>query len=307
MANRLRVGIIGLGRRWQRYRPILAGLRDHLEIRAVCDHVERHASHTAKQLDCAAAAGPVDLLDRDDVEAVLLLDSQWFGLWPIEWACQVGKPVFCALTPAHDDPHAEVIRETIHQKQLPLVMAVPLLRAPILDHLRKVLEESLGPARLARVDRRVSAVGACSLQMPTALPLLTACSFLMGGSPESVWACPTESSAFTCIVLTFAGARAAQLSLWATPDSSHCRLEAITEKGSAAAVLPRSMVWTNAEGQHTLRLPASSLRRRALEHFLRVVRGEEPVGSDFEQSYQALRLLRAARRSLGEGRRVAVI
>src|SRR5262249_51018186 len=99
---RLRVGGIGLGRRWRRYRPILERLRDHIEVRTVCDQVARRAEAEARRLRCIASAGPVELLERGDVEAVLLLDAQWFGLWSLERACMTKKPVFCALTPEND-------------------------------------------------------------------------------------------------------------------------------------------------------------------------------------------------------------
>ena len=37
MATRLGVGIIGVGRRWPRYRAALRALRSHFAVRAVCD------------------------------------------------------------------------------------------------------------------------------------------------------------------------------------------------------------------------------------------------------------------------------
>src|SRR5271166_5500917 len=95
VSMRLRVGVIGLGRRWRRYRRLLARLRDHVEVRAVCDQIAHRAEIEARQFDCAAAAGPVELLERPDVQAVLLLDAQWYGLWPLEHACRINKPILC--------------------------------------------------------------------------------------------------------------------------------------------------------------------------------------------------------------------
>ena len=95
MPLRLRIGIIGLGRRWRRFARRSTNCATALLVRAVCDQRPIRAERAARELGCAAAAGPTDLLDRDDVEAVLLLGAQWFGLWPMEQAARLGKPVLC--------------------------------------------------------------------------------------------------------------------------------------------------------------------------------------------------------------------
>ena len=48
MTKLLRVGIIGLGRRWQkRYRPALLELRDRFEARVLCDEIYQRAINEA--------------------------------------------------------------------------------------------------------------------------------------------------------------------------------------------------------------------------------------------------------------------
>src|SRR5260370_41165099 len=96
--TKLRVGILGLGRRWRRrYRPALHALRDRFVIRSVWDALPVRASRNARQLGCRAAGGVIDLLEGKDSDAILLLDAAWHGLWPLEAACRFGKPGFCAL------------------------------------------------------------------------------------------------------------------------------------------------------------------------------------------------------------------
>src|SRR5262245_53517333 len=99
MSQPLRVGVIGLGNRWQkRFKPALLALRRLYEIRAVCDQVPQEATRESRRLGCDAVTGITTLLESDDVDAVLLLDAQWFRLWPVEQACRFGKPVFCGLS-----------------------------------------------------------------------------------------------------------------------------------------------------------------------------------------------------------------
>src|SRR6516164_278216 len=96
MSQRLGVGVIGLGRQWRRrYAPALRALAGSFQVVAVCDQIAQVAAAEAARLRCPAAAGPSELIERDDVGAVLLLDVGWQRLWPVERAASAGKPVFC--------------------------------------------------------------------------------------------------------------------------------------------------------------------------------------------------------------------
>ena len=72
VAGKKAVGIIGLGSRWAKhYKPALLNLSERFQIRVVCDHVQERALSEARLLGCASAAGPTELLTRDDVDAGL--------------------------------------------------------------------------------------------------------------------------------------------------------------------------------------------------------------------------------------------
>ena len=97
MAKLLRVGVIGLGPRWQkRYKPALLAMRHRFRVALLCDAVPQRALREAKLLGCRAVGGPTALVEDDTVEAILLLDPSWYRLWPLEVACRIGKPVLCA-------------------------------------------------------------------------------------------------------------------------------------------------------------------------------------------------------------------
>ena len=152
MASRLRIGIIGLGRRWRRWRPALHELRGRVAVRAACDQRSIRAERAARELGCAAEAGPTDLLDRDDVKAVLLLDPQWFGLWPVGRAARLGKPVLCAVSPACDDAHADDVMRRVREAGLPVMAPAALALSPAATRLREWLAARPGGARLVRCD-----------------------------------------------------------------------------------------------------------------------------------------------------------
>ncbi|HWG41303.1 MAG TPA: hypothetical protein VN688_00855 [Gemmataceae bacterium] len=308
---RLRVGVIGLGRRWRRYRPILTRLREHVEVRAVCDQIARRAEIEARRLRCTVAAGPVELLERGDVEAVLLLDAQWFGLFALERACQANKPIFCALAPDSDEAHADALRRQIHDSSLPVFMALPPLLAPAMIYLRALLTQQLGLARLVRADWGVAMPPANSardlLSNPVVLPLLAACASLMDDTPQSVWAIDGAKASFVTLVMHFGEERLAQVTLWtAATGRAPGRFQVITEAGTAMAELPRQLRWRDAEGQHAQRLPSRSPEQNGLERFLIGLRSEQPLRPNFEDAYQALVWLRAAMRSRKEGQRISL-
>ncbi|HEY7423769.1 MAG TPA: Gfo/Idh/MocA family oxidoreductase [Gemmataceae bacterium] len=301
---RLRVGVIGLGRRWRRYRPILMKLRDHVEVRAVHDQIVRRAESEARRLHCTATMGPVELLDRPDVEAVLLCDDQWFGLWPLEHLCRTNKPVFCALSPADDDAHADALRQRIQESGLPVFMALGPLLTPATRFLRQLLTHRLGAARLVRADWSMP-LARDLLNSPAVLPLLAGCAWLLDDRPRSVWTIDGEDASFVTLVLRFGGERLVQVTLWtATAGRTPGRFEVVAESGTATAELPRHLRWRDADGQHGQRLPPRSAEQSGLEHFILALRAGQPLRPSFEDAYQALTWLRAAVRSRTEGRRI---
>jgi predicted dehydrogenase len=308
---RLRVGVIGLGRRWRRYRSLLARLREHVEVRAVCDQLLRRAEIEARQFSGAAAAGPVELLERVDVEAVLLLDPQWYGLWPLEHACRTNKPVLCALPPSADEAHADALREQIVASGLPVSMALPPLLAPATRHLRELLTHRLGQARLVRADFSTAPPPGPTprdlLTSPAVLSFLAVCAWLLDDVPRSVWTIDGDSASFVTLVLRFGRDRLAQANVWtASAGRTPPRFEVIAEAGRATAELPRQLRWRDADGQHAQRLPHRSTEQTSLERFILALRAGQPMRPSFDDAYQALTWLRAAVRSRNEGKCISL-
>ncbi len=307
MPTRLRVGVIGLGRRWRRYRRALEGLRKRVAVRAVCDQVARRAEAEARRLGCAAAAGPVDLLERDDVDAALLLGWQWFGLWPLEHACHVGKPVLCAVPLTADEAHVDDLRRRVADAKLPVLAALAPAVAPAVARLGELLAGPLGAARLVRVSAALPAGAGPALPSPALLPLLHLGATLLGEGPAGVLAADAGAAGgWGSALLDFAGGRAAQVTLWQAPPGTtgSCRVEVVAERGAATAELPDRLSWRDEAGRHLLRLRGPSGATAVLEQFLHALRAGQPPRPDFESACRAFAWRRAALQSLAEGRRV---
>jgi predicted dehydrogenase len=302
MPERLRVGIIGLGRTWQRYRPALHGLRDLFEVRCVLDQRPQRTETVARRLGCSPAAGTVDLLERPEVEALLLLDAPWCGLWPVTQACRLGKPVFCAPSLVQDDAHADALRESVAASNTPVLLGMSLTASPALLRLRDLLKRRLGPARLVRCEVTVP-----RRRSPAVLALLHECAGIFDAAPVGVTSTKVEGTGFASILLDFGDGRVAQVSAWADRNArGACRVQVVGENGTVEADLPGDVRWRDREGRHVLRLAAHPARWRLLEQFFMVARNSAQPRPNLCDTYRALTWLRAAARSLEEGKRVVV-
>jgi len=267
MTTPVRVGVLGLGPLWRaHYRPALHTLRDRFQISAVCDPVQARAARTAKRLGCAAAVGPTDLCGRAEVDALLLLDAPWYGLWPVGVACRLNKPVFCCLPPT-PEPDATRLCELIDASRVPVMAALPLRVAPATCRLLQLLDNTLGR------PRRVVCAGGGG-RVASCVELADWCGYLFGTQPVSVHR--VMGQAVTCLELDYGEGRSAQLI--ACPGLSP-RLDVVAERGTALVELPRRLRWSDATGRYVHVLPRQSPAAILLEEFYGAVVGGQPLGA----------------------------
>jgi predicted dehydrogenase len=307
----IRLGIIGLGRRWsQRYLPALRQLGQHCTVRAVCDPVPQRTAQEAQRIGCAGAGGPTELLERDDIDAVLLLDAPWYRLWPIELACRFGKPVFCSPSLSLDEAHADALCKQVKESRLAVMVELPPRVAPATACLARLFETSLGPARrmLCHFGQPLLAGGGRASGLGSAhLAAVDWCVGLMGTDPIRVLLTADEAAAFSNLLLDFPDGRAAQITCWRSsgklpPGERTPRLRIIAERGSALVELPGRLEWTDAEGSHTHTVGRWQPARAQLERFFDALIQGHPPRSSLDDAHRALGWLRAAIASRAEGR-----
>jgi predicted dehydrogenase len=307
MAERLGMGVIGLGRRWPRYRQALAVLGRDVRVTAVHDPAGVRAEAEARQLGCACAGGVVELLERDDVEAVLLVGGSWFGLWPLDRAGQAGKPVLCAGSLLGEDEHADALAGRLGPSARVHVAPWPAFQV-LHEAAIQRLGEGLGASRLIQAGQVASGQDDV-LASSAVLTLLASMAELFESSPVAVTVqAPAGRKSFAGMVLEFPDDRIGQLTLWAgQSEASRTWVEVDTDAGSLRAELPRQLSWRDAEGRHVLELPGGLAEVWVLDRFVQAVRGGGEPAWSFARAYQALTWLRAARRSRDEGRRVEIV
>jgi predicted dehydrogenase len=302
----VRVGVIGLGRRWRHYRPALQS-RDgpRFDVRAICDEVQVRALHEARRLGCDAAAGPAELLERDDLDVLLLADPQWFGLWPLELACRARKPVLCCVPLEQDAEHADALRQQVRDSQLPVLMELAPRFAPGTEWLRSLLATPvLGAVRGVQCDVLTAAE---TEGPPDRVALLDWCVQILGSAPTHVQARGTEDGAWTGWLLECGDGRVAQVSLWRTGALGRApRLEVVGEHGWAMVELPGRWWQGRAAGRSSGACRGEPITRLVLGELAEVLQTGRPPVPSLDDAYRALTWLRAADRSRAEGRRVAL-
>jgi predicted dehydrogenase len=308
----LRVGVIGLGRRWRRrYEPALRALRDRFRVCAVCDQVQVRAQREARRLGCGAAAGPTGLVEIADPDVLLLADPQWFGLWPVDLACRFKKPVFCGAVPEGDESQTARTCQLVKESGTPVMVALAPRLAPVTARLNELLNTQLGPPRLVVCEavvpeRTTKPHWGTNPRALIPADLLDWCAGFMGSEPVNVLAADAGAAGLASVLLEFPGGRAVQINRRSVPGARPAvRLHAVAERGAATADLSGRVRWFGPNGRYVHVLPRQRpIGQVLLEIFHGAVTEGRPPDPDLDDARRLLGWLRAAAVSRREGNRV---
>jgi predicted dehydrogenase len=218
-------------------------MQDRFAIRSVYDTVRRQAELEARQVGCEAAASLSELCQRPDVDAILFLESAWYGLWPLEAACHKRKPILCAPSVTDDESHADRLHRLVEGSGSAVVMALLPRVAPATERLRELVALELGPPRLVLCDEaQASHCTAAYARTGTAAQdgcdLLDWCLSWFAEPPRAVTASALENY-YSSLFFELGGSRGVHYSLYRGPGlRSFLRLELVAEKGTARVSLP---------------------------------------------------------------------
>lgn len=166
----LRIGLIGQGPEWEHhYRPALEGLTRRLRIAAVFDAVASRAEQLALELGAVPCAGLRCLLDRQDVAAVLLLDTAWHGESPLQMAVDYGKPTFLGGGCRLGRVRMEELHARAHAAGVLIVPELRLRATPASMRLRELTATRLGPVESLRLELVASEPEPLSVTLAAAL------------------------------------------------------------------------------------------------------------------------------------------
>ena len=333
---RLRVGLVGLGDAWQaRYVPALRALADRFEVRAVCDQVLHRAELAAAEFDAEAVDGYHALVQREDVDAVMVLSAQWFRSLPILAACDARKAVYCAVGLEMDGEEAQTIKRRVEEAGIAFVAEFPRRHAPATLRLKELIATRLGAPRLifchqrSVVEPAARGPGAPPSSHPTFQHLIGQvdwCRYVVDRNPTSVIgvmhyvgdAMGTEDYRMMSLDFSPQGKSGlgptAQISCGRyVPSDWHeaiayrplPALQVSCERGIAFIDLPSTLVWFDEAGRHQESLESERpLGERLLTHFYRSVTSLVRRTCDLEDAYLAITVVQSAGQSHEDGRRV---
>ncbi len=338
---KLRLGLIGLGNNWAgRYLPALRALSDRFEIRAVCDPISHRAQQLAHDFRARSNDSFREVAFADDVDAILLLSSRWFGSLPILAACEAGKAVYCGASLDLTADEASSLRKTVREAGIAFMAEFPCRLAPATLRLQELMATKLGAPRLLFCNHRHAATTdshghvayeangspSRSVNMRQTIEMVDWCRYLVGTEPQAVLglAHPDQSTPspddYLLMVLDFDRPKnasyrpQAQIACgtyvrtpWAEAAAFRrpADLQVVCEHGIAFVDLPASLVWFDSAGQHMESLESERpVGEQLLLHFHRQVASLLLKTASLEDAYRATSIVIAAQQSHLEGRRI---
>jgi predicted dehydrogenase len=337
---KLRIGLIGLGTEWDvRHGPALRALSDRYEVRAVCEEVALRGEQVARQFGAVRLDGFQTLLQRSDIDAVLILSGRWFGPLPILAACAYGKAIYCGPEWDYADDQLSSMQQQVDDAGIAFMADLPRRVAPATVRLKELIATRLGKPRMLFCHHRHAfkpsmANGKQSNpHSPEAsinrelLQIVDWCQYVVGGHATSVNGFRHQASGvagtdYQTLNLDFSAAGQlgngpmAQISCgtympttW--PEAISFRppaaLQVCCERGVAFVDLPSTLVWFDEAGRHMESLdnerPAGEL---LLWQFHRQVTRFVRDTSSLNDVFSALKVLALARQSFNQARRIFV-
>ncbi len=332
---KIRVGLVGLGDAWEsRHRVALRSLADRFEVRAICTEVAKRAEQIAGEFGATPVDGFRALAARPDIDAVLLLSSNWYGSLPILAACDQGKAVYCAAGLETDLSKAQHVKCRVEESGIAFMAEFPRRHAPATLRLKELIATRLGPARLLFCHARcpvpsengsVQSGEHDSVRLREMMEQVDWCRYVVGRDATSVVGVQhrvsqsSENDDYEMMSLEFApdgagGGVLAQISCGGyLPARWHeaitfrppAALQIACERGIAFVDLPSTLIWFDDAGRHLESLESERpVGEQLLNQFHRAVTSLVRRSGDSEDVYQALQTVLVARHSGQTGERV---
>lgn len=313
----VKLGLIGLGEAWEsRYRAALARLQNRATVRAVYDAVFSRAAHVAAEIDADTESGLLALARRPDIQAVLLLETNWHGCESLRMLCTAGKPIFVAADPGADIATLQAVHWTAVSFGLTVMPALGCRYTPASARLQELLATRLGRAEKLTVTLPCDSDGESTSgqQRRQLINWFDWAGYVFRSTPVRLQANGSPDS--RCIRIDFAPTKGsehnpvAEILLNAAVGESENAAgqpEVLCRSGKAVLETPTVIRWENGTAAQTETLTSDRDETEVmLDHFCRrVVGGLIPV-ADLADVSRSLELVRAVEQSESTGQPVVL-
>ncbi len=324
-----------MGRDWQsRYLPSLRSMRDRFHVVGVYNSVSVLAESAARSLEAERVDSYRAIMELPGLDAVLVLEDDWYRLMPLWAACEYRKSIFCGAEVILDPSAANSIQERVRDSGIAFMNEFSRRFAPATLRLKELIATRIGRPRLIFCHRRL----ACETPDPRLprsldtrsqrelLELIDWCKYIVGESPDWVQAIrhmslpSPENSDYQILSLGFGSPEndphgiLAQIScggyipaVWheAIAYRPPAAVQVCCEKGLAFIDLPSTLVWFDDAGRHQESLDTElSIGQQMLSQFHRSITSLVCHVSDLDETCEAMRILESAHRSTETHQRV---
>jgi predicted dehydrogenase len=335
--QKLKVAVIGLGSDWQqRYLPALRSLRDRFMVVGVYHSVSALAETASRELDSSSSDSFRTLISDSAVDAVLLLEDDWYHLKPLWAACEFQKGVFCGSEVDIQSIKSQGLQAAIADSGIPFMSGFSRRYAPATLRFKELIATRLGRPRLLFCHRRLPSesndiANNNSLERDSSrelLELIDWCKYIVGEEPDWIQAIrhlsrPSPKNAdYQILSLGFGdpesdpNAILAQIScgayipaVWAEAIAFRppAAVQVCCERGLAFIDLPSTLVWFDDAGRHQETLDTElPIGQQMLIQFHRAVASKSSLVSDLQETNEAIRILENAKRSTLTHQRVSL-
>lgn len=313
----------------------LRSLADRFEVRAVYDQVAHRAQAAAAEWDAAAVDSFRQLAAREDVDAVLVLDRQWFGVLPALAAWDLGKAVYLGGDLNWTPEDAARICQRTNRSAAMVMAELPRRHAPATVRLKELMATRLGPPQLVFCHHRLplsgagprpGPSGACRTVTQELVELVDWVCYVVGRPPGWVTGNMYQGGEGPCqkdyqmMSLDFSQGSCpgdgpvAQVSCgryipgrWGEAISYRplAALQVSCLQGIAFVDLPATLVWFDEAGRHQESLESEPpVGQQLLRRFHQAATESAPHAGNLEEICQAWEIVDRARRSYHEGCRL---
>ncbi len=183
--RKVALGLVGTGPLWeQSYCEAVRRYSKYVAIRGVYDAVQARAEQTARDWQAVVAPSLTSLFERPEIDAVLLMDTAWYGLFPLELACRYRKPALWVGNWGRDLDRLERIYDSARESGVTLMAALPRRHTPATNRLRELMATKFGRPRAVQIESWQDP--SMEFTLHHVAGVVDWCRYVMGKAPASV-------------------------------------------------------------------------------------------------------------------------
>jgi predicted dehydrogenase len=171
-------------------------MRDRFQVIGVYNSVQALAENSARELDATSFGSFREMMESPSLDAIFVLEEDWYRLVPVYAACDFGKAIFCGSEIDLTSTAANEIKQRTQSSGVAFMNEFSRRFAPATLRLKELIATRLGRPRLLFCHRRLACENRDlrhgrsleSRSQRELLELIDWCNYIVGSTPNWVQA-----------------------------------------------------------------------------------------------------------------------